>query len=76
MEGKVELKNMATKFYTTLFTLNPESNGEFIRGRIPPIKEEFRQILEAGYTMAGMKGSKGDGISKSSRVRRISITIL
>lgn len=68
MEEEEDPKNMATKFYTELFTSDPESGREFIRGRFPPIKEEASQGLEAGHTMAetwkalkGMSSLKAPG---------------
>lgn len=40
MNGREELKSMAFNYYKELFTLDPDSGGDFIEGKFPAIGDE------------------------------------
>lgn len=50
VEGKVELMNMDIK-YTDLFSAYPNVGGDFIQGRLPPLEEGEKLLLQANCTM-------------------------
>lgn len=52
VEGKENLKNMALSFYYDMFSLDPSTGGEFIKGHFPHLSEDVRSKLEAEFLLA------------------------
>lgn len=50
--SKEELKSLAREFYSSLFTSDPEVEGEFSRGFFPCLEEEQCHGLEAEVTIS------------------------
>lgn len=70
MEGKEELKNLAVKYYIELFSSDPESGGEFIRGKLQSINEDDKQVLGADCTNEEIsRALKGMGSLKAPMSR-------
>lgn len=46
MTNQEKLKNLALKFYSSLFNSEPRAVGGFLRGHFPLIPEEKDQMLE------------------------------
>lgn len=52
MEDKDELKNMAIKFYSDLFTSDPSAGGDCLKGCFPPVLEVAWMGLVVDFSIA------------------------
>lgn len=48
--SKENLKALAVKYYTSLFSSDPQLGGGLICGKFPILDEGARQVLEKDYT--------------------------
>lgn len=51
LDDKEKLKDMASRFYSSLFTSNQDTGGNFISGCFPPIKDEMCHVLKVAYSL-------------------------
>lgn len=66
IEDKVKLRDHAISFYKELFTSDPESGGELMRGCFPPLNKHMRRSLAADFTLEDTANAlKGMGSMKA-----------
>lgn len=71
VEDKVQLKELAARYYIELFSSNPQTGGDYIRGRFSNLNDDARLFLKEEYianevhkalkTMGSLKALGPDG---------------
>lgn len=55
MDDSAQLKELAVDFYRKVFTSDPSSGGQFMRGCFPPLSAMAKGILEKEFSIKDTK---------------------